>query len=70
MSNMTAILLAETAQVPQAQKLQTFLTDYLPDIFAYAINCFLIGLAVILVIILITFGLFKALSIFRNMADF
>lgn len=69
MHNVTVSVIA-TGKMEQIQRLTEFFSDYLPEIFQYSGMCFLVGMCIVLLIILVTFGIFKALSFFRQMADF
>lgn len=72
---MTAISLATSVKLGQIQQIQqTRLIDFFkttaPELLQYSGLCFLIGIASISLVILATFGIFKALSYFRQLASF
>lgn len=64
--------LAENAVVTltQQERLTEFVKTNSNEVFQYLGISFLIGLGVMLVAILISYGIFKSLSVFRNLINF
>lgn len=54
----------------QTARLNDFLSFSVPNLIDYVVKCFLIGIASMSLVILIMFGIFKAMSFFQELASF
>lgn len=67
---METTLLTMSAEAEQNTRLTDFFIANSPDILYYASFIFLVGVAIMILSIFVTFGIFKALSYFRELSSF
>ncbi|MFR1882993.1 MAG: hypothetical protein ACLTL2_20055 [Blautia sp.] len=65
----TRVLKPLTDSPENLKQLTEFASKNIPEIFSFAGTAFIIGLGVILVSILVSYGIFKALSVFQNLIN-